>query len=142
MVTINPYLNFNGKTEEAFKFYQTVFGGELSEINRFKDMPDAQNIPEQDREKVMHVSLPIGKDNFLMGSDIMGSMASNFKPGNNFYISVSPQSREETERIFKELSKGGKIEMELDETFWGSYFGMFQDKYGINWMLDYAMQSH
>ncbi|HSP82884.1 MAG TPA: VOC family protein [Gillisia sp.] len=142
MVTINPYLNFNGKTEEAFKFYQTVFGGELSEINRFKDMPDAQNIPEPDREKVMHVSLPIGKGNFLMGSDIMGSMASNFKPGNNFYISVSPQSREETERIFKELSKGGKIEMELDETFWGSYFGMFQDKYGINWMLDYAMQSH
>lgn len=142
MVTINPYLNFNGKTEEAFKFYQTVFGGELSEINRFKDMPDAQNIPEPDREKVMHVSLPIGKGNFLMGSDIMGSMASNFKQGNNFYISVSPQSREETERIFKELSKGGKIEMELDETFWGSYFGMFQDKYGINWMLDYAMQSH
>ncbi|MEP6261880.1 MAG: VOC family protein [Gillisia sp.] len=142
MVTINPYLNFNGKTEEAFKFYQTVFGGELSEINRFKDMPDAQNIPEQDREKVMHVSLPIGKGNFLMGSDIMGSMASNFKQGNNFYITVSPQSREETERIFKELSKGGKIEMELDETFWGSYFGMFQDKFGINWMLDYAMQSH
>lgn len=142
MVTINPYLNFDGKTEEAFKFYQTVFGGELSEINRFKDMPDAQDIPEKDREKVMHVSLPIGKGNFLMGSDIMGSMASNFKPGNNFYISVSPQSREETERIFKELSKGGKIEMELDETFWGSYFGMFQDKYGINWMLDYAMQSH
>lgn len=142
MVTINPYLNFDGKTEEAFKFYQTVFGGELSEINRFKDMPDAQNIPEKDREKVMHVSLPIGKGNFLMGSDIMGSMASNFKPGNNFYISVSPQSREETERIFKELSKGGKIEMELDETFWGSYFGMFQDKYGINWMVDYAMQSH
>lgn len=142
MVTINPYLNFDGKTEEAFKFYQTVFGGELSEINRFKDMPDAQNITEQDREKVMHVSLPIGKNNVLMGSDIMGSMASNFKPGNNFYISVSPQSREETERIFKELSKGGKIEMELDETFWGSYFGMFQDKYGINWMLDYAMQTH
>lgn len=142
MVTINPYLNFDGKTEEAFKFYQTVFGGELSEINRFKDMPDAQDIPEKDREKVMHVSLPIGKGNFLMGSDIMGSMASNFKPGNNFYISVSPQSREETERIFKELSKGGKIEMELDETFWGSYFGMFQDKYGINWMVDYAMQSH
>lgn len=142
MVTINPYLNFDGKTEEAFKFYQTVFGGELSEINRFKDMPDAQNIPEKDREKVMHVSLPIGKGNFLMGSDIMGSMASSFKPGNNFYISVSPQSREETERIFKELSKGGKIEMELDETFWGSYFGMFQDKYGINWMVDYAMQSH
>lgn len=142
MVTINPYLNFDGKTEEAFKFYQTVFGGELSEINRFKDMPDAQDIPEKDREKVMHVSLPIGKGNFLMGSDIMGSMASNFKPGNNFYISVSPQSREETERIFKELSKGGKIEMELDETFWGSYFGMFQDKYGINWMVDYALQSH
>lgn len=142
MVTINPYLNFDGKTEEAFKFYQTVFGGELSEINRFKDMPGPQNIPEQDREKVMHVSLPIGKNNVLMGSDIMGSMASNFKPGNNFYISVSPQSREETERIFKELSKGGKIEMELDETFWGSYFGMFQDKYGINWMLDYAMQTH
>ena len=140
MVTINPYLNFNGKTEEAFKFYQSVFGGELSDINRFKDMPDAENIPEQDRDKVMHVSLPIGKGNVLMGSDIMGSMASNFKPGNNFYISVSPQSREETERIFKELSQGGKVEMDLDETFWGSYFGMFQDKFGINWMVDYAMQ--
>lgn len=139
MVTINPYLNFNGETEEAFKYYQSVFGGELSEINRFKDMPDAENIPEQDREKVMHVSLPIGKGNVLMGSDIMGSMASNFKLGNNFYISINTQSREETERIFKELSRGGKIEMELEETFWGSYFGMFTDKYGINWMVDYAM---
>ena len=142
MLTINPYLNYNGKPEEAFKFYQSVFGGELSEINRFKDMPHAENIPEQDREKVMHVSLPVGKGNVLMGSDIMGSMASNFKQGNNFYISISPQSRDETERIFKELSKDGKVEMELEKTFWGSYFGMFQDRYGINWMLDYAMESH
>ena len=142
MITINPYLNFNGKTEEAFRFYQSVFGGELSEINRFKDMPHAENIPAQEREKVMHVSLPIGNGNVLMGSDIMESMASNFKPGNNVYISINPQSREETEKIFRELSKDGKVEMELDETFWGSYFGMFQDKYGINWMVDYAIERH
>ena len=142
MIKINPYLNFNGKTEEAFKFYQSVFGGELSPISRFKEMPDAENIPEQDREKVMHVSLPIGNGNVLMGSDIMESMASHFKPGNNFYISINTQSREETERIFKELSKEGKIEMELEKTFWGSYFGMFTDKYGIPWMVDYAMESH
>ena len=142
MATINPYLNFNGTAEEAFKWYQSVFGGELSEIHRFKDIPDATNISSQDQNKVMHVSLPIGNGNVLMGSDIMEAMSPNFKQGNNFYVSVSTSSREETDRIFNALSGGGKIEMELQQTFWGSYFGMLTDKYGINWMLDYGAESH
>ena len=129
MVTINPYLNFNGKSEEAFRFYQSVFGGELS-LHRFADTPESSNLPVSDLTKLMHVSLPIG-NNFLMASDTMESMGHKLTQGNNFNISVNTDSRAEAERIFNELAEGGMVKMQLQDTFWGSYFGMLEDKFGI-----------
>ena len=137
MPSLNPYLNFNGNTEEAFKFYQSVFGGELS-IQRFKDTPEAGNMPEADRNKVMHVMLPIGKGNMLMATDALESMGQKLTVGNNFYISIDTESQQEADRLFKGLSAGGKVEMEMQKTFWGSYFGMFADKFGIQWMVSYT----
>ena len=137
MPSLNPYLNFNGNTEEAFKFYQSVFGGELS-IQRFKDTPEASNMPEADRNKVMHVMLPIGKGNMLMATDALESMGQKLTVGNNFYISIDTESQQEADRLFKGLSAGGKVEMEMQKTFWGSYFGMFADKFGIQWMVSYT----
>lgn len=140
MVTINPYLNFNGKSEEAFKFYQSVFGGELS-MHRFADTPETSNMSKSDLNKLMHVSLPIGK-NFLMASDTMESMVHKLTPGNNFSISVNTDTREEADRIFKALAEEGKVKMELQDTFWGSYFGMLEDKFGIQWMVDHSNIEH
>ena len=135
MPSLNPYLNFNGNTEEAFKFYQSVFGGELS-IQRFKDTPEASNMPEADRNKVMHVMLPIGKGNMLMATDALESMGQKLTVGNNFYISIDTESQQEADRLFKGLSEGGKVEMPLQEMFWGDYFGSCTDKYGVRWMFN------
>jgi len=140
MVTINPYLNFNGKSEEAFRFYQSVFGGELS-LHRFADTPESSNLPVSDLTKLMHVSLPIG-NNFLMASDTMESMGHKLTQGNNFNISVNTDSRAEAERIFNELAEGGMVKMQLQDTFWGSYFGMLEDQYGIQWMIDHSTIEH
>ena len=140
MVTINPYLNFNGKSEEAFKFYQSVFGGELA-MHRFADTPEASKIPESDLTKLMHVSLQLG-NNFLMASDTMESMGHKLNPGNNFNISVNTDSKEEAKKIFNALTEGGTVKMDLQDTFWGSYFGMLEDKFGIHWMVDHSMVDH
>ncbi len=140
MVTLNPYLNFNGKSEEAFKFYQSVFGGELA-MHRFADTPESSNMPESELNKLMHVSLPIG-NNFLMASDTMESMGYKLTPGNNFNISVNTDNKEEAERIFKALAEGGSVKMDLHNTFWGSYFGMLEDKFGIRWMVDHSTVDH
>jgi|SRR5690606_21490762 len=140
MISINPYLNFNGKSEEAFKFYQSIFGGELS-LHRFADTPESSNLPENDQAKLMHVSLAIG-NNFLMASDTMESMGHTLTHGNNFNISINTDSREEADRIFNALADGGIVKMEMQETFWGSYFGMLEDQYGIHWMVDHAIVNH
>src|SRR5690606_15210443 len=140
MVTINPYLNFNGKSEEAFRFYQSVFGDELS-LHRFADTPESSNLPVSDLTKLMHVSLPIG-NNFLMASDTMESMGHKLTKGNNFNISVNTDSREDADRIFNALAEGGMVKMQLQDTFWGSYFGMLEDKFGIQWMIDHAVVDH
>lgn len=140
MMIINPYLTFNGTSEEAFKFYQSVFGGELS-IRRFADTEDPSKYSESDVNKLMHVSLPIG-NNFLMASDSLESMGHNLNAGNNFNISVNADSREEAERIFRALAEGGTVKMELQDTFWGSYFGMLEDKFGIYWMVDHSTIEH
>ena len=137
MATINPYLNFMGNTEEAFRFYQSVFGGEFISLTRFKDTPEKDRVPANEQDKIMHVSLPIGKGNILMGTDALDSMGHKLSPGNNFSISVSTDSEGEAERIFNGLSKEGKVEMPLSKTFWGSYFGMFKDKFDIQWMVSY-----
>ena len=137
MVAINPYLNFLGNTEEAFNFYKSVFGGEFTTLQRFKDVPGTENISEADKEKIMHVSLPIGKDGVLMATDALESMGHKLTIGNNINISINTESEKEAETIFNGLSAGGKIEMPLEKTFWGAYFGMFEDKFGIKWMVNY-----
>jgi PhnB protein len=137
MATINPYLNYRGNAEEAFKFYKSVFGGEFSSVQRFKDTPEADKVSAADRDKIMHIALPIGKGVTLMASDTPDSMGQKLSVGNNFYLSITVESRAEAERVFNGLSKGGKVEMPLQKTFWGDYFGMFADKFGVQWMVSF-----
>ena len=135
MIKLNPYLNFDGNCEEAFNYYKNVFGVEFSYFSKMSDMEN-EAFPAEDKNLVMHVSLPLGND-VLMGSDVSTAMKSRFKHGNNNYISLSPTSREEADRLFNELSDGGEIEMPMEEMFWGDYFGSFKDKFGIYWMVNY-----
>lgn len=135
MIKLNPYLNFDGNCEEAFNHYKKVFGGEFSYFSRMSDMEN-EEFPEEDKNLIMHVSLPIGND-ILMGSDVATDMKPMFKQGNNNYISITPTSREEADRLFSELSAGGEVEMPMEEMFWGDYFGSFRDKFGIYWMINY-----
>ncbi|HRO43732.1 MAG TPA: VOC family protein [Flavipsychrobacter sp.] len=142
MTSVNVYLNFNGNCLEAFDFYKSVFGGEFSYVGRFKDMPPpAEGQPtmsEEDGERIMHISLPISNETMIMGSDTGGEWASSYTQGNNFSISINTDSREEADRLFNGLSAGGNVAMPMNETFWGDYFGMFVDKFGINWMISFA----
>ncbi len=140
MASVNVYLTFNGNCEAAFNFYKAVFGGEFPYIGKFKDMPpqpDGKAIPAEDGEKIMHVSLPISKETMLMGSDTGGEWSSGFKQGNNFSISVNADTKEEADKIFNALAQGGQITMPLNNTFWGDYFGMLTDQFGINWMMSF-----
>src|SRR5215510_10221969 len=117
MPAINPYLNFAGNTEEAFNFYKSVFGGNFLTLQRFKDTPEAGKIPKHEQDKVMHVALPIGKGNVLMATDALESMGQKVTFGNNFYITIDPESREEAQRLFNGLSAGGKVEMPMQDAF-------------------------
>ena len=140
MTKLNPYLNFNGSCEEAFNFYKSVFGGEFKGgIMKMKDI-EGLEIAEKDRERVMHVALPIG-DELLMGSDVTSEMEGAYIAGSSTYISVFPESREEADRIFNALSAGGEIEMPMEDMFWGDYFGSFRDRFGILWMINYNTSS-
>lgn len=139
MTTVNTYLTFNGTCEEAFNFYKSVFGGEFTHIGRFKDMPsDDPNcvVDQTDKEKIMHVSLPIG-NTVLMGSDTGGEWANNIIVGTNFSVSIQTDSKEEADRLFKELSENGNVTMPMNKTFWDSYFGMFTDQFEIQWMVSF-----
>ncbi len=137
MAQINPYINFNGNAEEAFTFYKSVFGGEFAKVMRFKDLsnPDFP-IPEKEANKIMHIALPIGR-NVLMANDVPESMGPTNENENRSKIAISAQSKEEADQLFIGLSEGGTIEMPIADSPWGSYFGMFRDKYGIEWMIDY-----
>lgn len=137
MATINPYLNFAGNTEEAFNFYKSVFGTEFMMLQRYKDIPDGDKMSVEDQEKIMHIALPIGASNVLMATDFVESMGHKLEAGNNYSLSIGADSKEEAERIFNGLSAGGTITMPLEDTFWGAYFGMFSDKFGIQWMVNY-----
>lgn len=143
MTTVNIYLTFNGNCEEAFKFYQSVFGGDFPYVGRYKDMPAGEGNPiaAADREKIMHISLPISKETMLMGSDTGGEWASSYKEGNNFSISINTDSKESANKLFSGLSKGGMVALPMADTFWGDYFGMFTDKFGINWMVSFNNKS-
>ena len=134
---VNPYLNFNGNAEEAFQLYQSVFGGELF-IQRMSEAPGTEKLADNERNMVLHISLPIGNGQSLMASDCIESQGMILTVGNNNYISLSTDSREENERIFYALSAGGIVEMPLEDMFWGDYFGSFKDRYGVCWMLMYT----
>lgn len=138
MATTNTYLTFKGNCEQAFDFYKSVFGGDFNYIGRFGDMPESKdyNVPESKKNQIMHVGLSIGTS-ILMGSDTGGDWAPTFVQGNNFSVSVTAESKEEADRIFEALSQGGKITMPLERTFWGDYFGMLTDQFGINWMVSF-----
>ena len=138
MTKLNTYLNFAGNTEEAFNFYKSVVGGEFTSVVRFKDMPmEGVNIPKEDENKIMHIGLPIGKNNLLMATDILPSLGQKLVQGNNVYISVHPDSKEEADRIFNALSAGGTIEMPITIQHWGDYYGSFKDKFGVQWTVNY-----
>lgn len=140
MASVNVYLIFNGNCEDAFIFYRSVFGGEFPYIGRFNEMPPQEGAPpmsEADGKRIMHVSLPIGPNTVLMGSDTGGEWAKDFKHGNNFSLSMQADSRADADRLFAALSAGGTITMPMADTFWNSYFGMLIDKFGITWQMSY-----
>lgn len=139
MISLNPYLNFNGTSEEAFNFYKSVFGGEFRALMRFSDTPEGDKMPPELRNKIMHIALPIG-NNVIMATDALESLGQHLVEGNNSYISVSPDSLEETRRLFDALSAGGEVEMPLEKMFWGAWFASFKDKFGTRWMLDFSEQ--
>ena len=138
MATMNPYINLPGNTEEAFNFYKAAFGVEFTAIQRFGETPAAGKLSADEKNKLMHIALPIGKGNVLMGTDALESMGHRVRFGNNFNISIEAESKEEAKRIFDKLSAGGKIETPIHDEFWGAYFGMFADKFGIRWMVNYT----
>jgi PhnB protein len=150
MPQLNPYLNFDGTAEEAMTFYRSVFGGDfMGGIMRWKDIPGAgggdgegeteggMQLPEGAGEKVMHMALPITGGSVIMASDVVEGFGNKFTPGNNVYIAISPESREEADRLFAGLSEGGKVEMPMSDAFWGGYFGSFTDKFGTSWLINY-----
>jgi PhnB protein len=137
MAQINPHINFNGNAEEAFTFYKSVFGGEFAIIMRFKDISSPEfPVTEKEANKIMHISLPVGK-NVLIANDVPESMGKTNENENRSKISISAESKEEADRLFNGLSVGGQIEVPIVDSPWGSYFGMFRDKYGIEWIVDF-----
>lgn len=142
MARVSVYLNFAGTTEKAFNFYKTVFGGEFNGgVNRFRDIPPDPSrppMPESELDLVMHMELPILGGFVLMGSDVPGSMGFPFTQGNNVYINLEPDSRQEADRLFSALSAGGSVGMPMADMFWGAYFGMLTDQFGIHWMVNFT----
>ena len=139
MTTINPWINFNGNAEEAFTFYKSVFGGEFTKIIRFKDIASPEfSVPETEAEKILMIVLPIGTNNSLVGNDVPTFMGKVNENENRSKILVSTESKEEAERLFTGLSAGGSIEGPMGDSPWGSYAGMFRDKYGIEWIIEFS----
>lgn len=137
MKSINPYLLFAGKAEEAFNFYQSIFGGEIVNIQRYKDSSEPDYIRPDDLNKIMHIYLKIKDGIFLMGSDSLEPVGHEIQIGNNVHINFNMETEEEAQRIFNNLSHGGTVQMQLQKTFWGALFGMVKDKFGMNWMISY-----
>jgi PhnB protein len=139
--SINPYLNFNGTCEEAFNFYRAVFGGDFAYVGRFNEMPPmegSQPMSPEAANLIMHISLPISKETALMGSDSSEEFGQATVAGNNFSISINAMSEQEADRLYVALSEGGKQTMPMSKTFWGSYFGMLTDRFGIHWMISFG----
>jgi PhnB protein len=141
MASINPHINFNGNAEEAFNFYKSVFGGEFTKITRLKELSSPEfPVDEVDAEKILYIALPIGST-LLIGNDIPTSMGLVNENENRSKISVSTESKEEADKIFTGLSEGGSVEMPISDSPWGSYFGMFRDKFGIEWEVEFTNQN-
>lgn len=141
MKSINPYLNFPGNSEEAFNFYKSIFGGEFLAVIRYKDMPgmsELDKMSEEDQNKLMHIALPIGKENILMATDVVESFERPLEVGNNIYFSLETENAREAEQLFSALSEGGHIEMALQKTGWAEKYGSCVDKFGIHWMVNYS----
>ncbi len=137
MKNANPYLHFNGTAEAAMTFYKSILGGDFTIFQRFKDIPGGEKMSKPDQERFIHISLEVSTSITIMASDSM----ENIEPvrnGNNFHICLHTDSEQETEKLFEAFSKNGQIEMPLNKTFWGAYFGMLRDKFGIQWMLSYT----
>ena len=137
MANLNIYLNFMGNTEEAFNYYKAIFGGDFAMLQRLKDTPDGNKLSAAEQQMVMHVALPVGKNMVLMGTDMLESMGHKLQLGNNISISINAESKEEADKLFNGLSAGGKVGMPLADMFWGAYFGMLTDKFGIQWMVNF-----
>ena len=139
MALINPYIHFNGNAEEAFTFYKSVFGGAFARIARYKDISSPEfPVAESDANRIMHIALPIGKTNQLLASDVLEIMGEVTENDNRNTISISTESREEADKLFSGLSAGGSVEMPIANGLLGSYFGMFTDKFGVQWMVDFT----
>jgi PhnB protein len=143
MKALNPYLTFKGNCEMAFNFYKSVFGNEFITVSRFGEMPLTNGLKtlDADKNKIMHIALPLSKDNILMGSDTGGEWAPTTIIGNNVSLSITAESKEEADRLFDQLSAGGKATMPMNDTFWGEYFGMLTDKFDINWMISFRAET-
>lgn len=138
MRAVNPWINFNGNAEEAFNFYKSVFGGEFSKVIRFKDLASAEfPVPAGEVEKIMQIALPIGKQNVLIANDVPEFMGRVSENENRSKIAVAAESREEADKLFNGLSAGGEIEGAIGDSPWGTYAGMFRDKYGIEWIIEF-----
>ena len=137
MALINPHINFNGNAEEAFTFYRSVFGGEFAKVTRFKDLASPEfPVAEKEENKIMHIALPIGKHSMLMANDVPESMGRTNENENRSKIVITAESKEEADNLFNGLSVGGQIEGPIGDSPWGSYFGCFRDKYGIEWIVE------
>lgn len=139
MTQLNPYLTFNGNCEEAFNYYQSMFGNEFTQIMRFKDVPpgNGPEIEEKYLNRIMHIGLPINEHTILMGSDANPAMGNEVPSGKNIILSIQAESREQADKFFQALAEGGQVEMPISDMFWGDYFGMVEDKFGISWMVSY-----
>ncbi len=139
MATINPWINFNGNAEEAFTFYKSVFGGEFAKVLRFKDIASTEfPVPEKEENKIMHIALPIGTGTMLIANDVPEVLGRVNEHENRSKILVSTESKEEADRLFTGLSAGGEVEGPMGDSPWGSYAGMFRDKYGIEWIIEFS----
>ena len=138
MKSINPYLNFPGTAEEAFNFYRSVFGGEFAVVQRFKESPEGNKLSAEDAGKLMHISLPLPNGNVLMATDALESMGHPLQTGNNFHLTIETDSREEADTLFARLSASGNVVLPMTDMFWGAYYGMLTDKFGIQWMISHS----
>lgn len=138
MIKMDPYLNFMGNTGEAMNFYKSVFGGEFTIYEKFKSVPGGEKMSAEDQEKFMHISLVMPNGVTIMATDALESMGQQLNFGNNYHICIQAESEAEADKLFNSLSEGGTIEMPLNKTFWGAYFGMCKDRFGVLWMINYT----